>query len=101
VGIRNDKEWRTMLDLLLARVDRLVVSVPPSVPAAQRWTWSDVAAWSDAKAARGRPVDMVFEPDFDRALGLAPQGAETVIVTGSFHTVGDALARLPAFAPVG
>jgi folylpolyglutamate synthase/dihydropteroate synthase len=23
-----------------------------------------------------------------------------VIVTGSFHTVGDALARLPGFAPV-
>jgi len=27
-------------------------------------------------------------------------GAATVIVTGSFHTVGDALARLPGFAPV-
>jgi hypothetical protein len=28
------------------------------------------------------------------------EGAATVIVTGSFHTVGDALARLPGFAPV-
>ena len=31
----------------------------------------------------------------------ADQQPETVIVTGSFHTVGDALARLPGFAPVG
>lgn len=101
VGIRNDKEWRTMLDLLTMRVDRLIITVPPSVPASQRWSWSDVATWTDAKATRGRPVDMVFEPDFDRALILAPEGAETVLVTGSFHTVGDAFARLPAFAPAG
>jgi hypothetical protein len=29
------------------------------------------------------------------------EGAATALVTGSFHTVGDALAALPAFAPVG
>src|SRR5439155_713834 len=47
-----------------------------------------------------RPIRFAFEPDFERALELVQQGAETVIVTGSFHTVGDALARLPGFAPV-
>jgi len=43
----------------------------------------------------------VIEPDFDRALREVQQGAGTVLVTGSFHTVGDALARLPGFAPLG
>jgi folylpolyglutamate synthase/dihydropteroate synthase len=41
------------------------------------------------------------EPDFERALHDIQEGAETVLVTGSFHTVGDAMARLPGFAPVG
>jgi folylpolyglutamate synthase/dihydropteroate synthase len=43
----------------------------------------------------------VFEPDFERALHDIQDGAGTVLVTGSFHTVGDAMARLQGFAPVG
>ena len=40
------------------------------------------------------------EPSFDDALRLA-DNAKTVVVTGSFHTVGDAMARLQVspFAP--
>lgn len=43
----------------------------------------------------------VIQPDFDRALEECQEGAGTVLVTGSFHTVGDALARLPGFTPLG
>ena len=46
-------------------------------------------------------VSVQFEPDFDRALAGIQDGARTVLVTGSFHTVGDAMARLPGFAPIG
>ena len=91
VGIRNDKDWRPMLDLLAPAVDRLVLTVPPSIPVLQRWSVNDVG---------GRPVAQ-FEPDFDSALRDVQDGAATVLVTGSFHTVGDALSRLPGFAPVG
>jgi dihydrofolate synthase/folylpolyglutamate synthase len=91
VGIRNDKDWRPMLDLLAPAVDRLVLTVPPSVPVLQRWSVNDVS---------GRPV-AEFEPNFDAALQQVQDGAATVLVTGSFHTVGDALSRLPGFAPVG
>jgi folylpolyglutamate synthase/dihydropteroate synthase len=45
--------------------------------------------------------DVSFEPDFERALYDIQEGAGTILVTGSFHTVGDAMARLPGFAPVG
>jgi dihydrofolate synthase / folylpolyglutamate synthase len=103
VGIRNDKEWRPMLDLLAPEVDRLVLTVAPSVPAGQRWIWTEVAPWAERHTAerRGAPaIEALFEPDFARALGLGSEGAATVLVTGSFHTVGDALARLPGFAPV-
>jgi dihydrofolate synthase/folylpolyglutamate synthase len=90
VGIRNDKEWRPMLDLVAPVADRLILTVPPSIPILQRWSAKDF----------GRK-GYTFEPDFDRALADAQDGAATVLVTGSFHTVGDALARLPGFAPVG
>ena len=44
---------------------------------------------------------MRFEPDFDRALADIQVDAQTVLVTGSFHTVGDAMMRLPGLAPLG
>ena len=96
VGIRNDKEWRPMLERLLPEVDRLVLTVAPTVPVAQRWVVEDLGGWTTERVI-GQPV--LFESDFGRALELVQDGAATVLVTGSFHTVGDAMARLPAFAP--
>ena len=98
VGIRNDKEWRPMLERILPAVDRLILTVAPTVPAQQRWLARDLAGWADERVI-GQPV--VFEPDFPRALEIVQEGAATTLVTGSFHTVGDALAALPGFAPVG
>ncbi len=94
VGIRNDKEWRAMLAALAPAVDRMMLTVAPSVAPDRRWLPEEVAQWSHE-----RP-DVSWEPDFARALDAVQQGAETMLVTGSFHTVGDALARLPGFAPV-
>ena len=98
VGIRNDKEWRPMLERILPAVDRLILTVAPTVPDHQRWLARDLAGWADERVI-GQPV--VFEPDFTRALEMVQEGAATTLVTGSFHTVGDALAALPGFAPVG
>ena len=89
VGIRNDKDWRAMLASLRPLLDRLTLTVPPSIPLMQRWSIEDMGP------------DVAFEPDFERALHDIQDGAATVLVTGSFHTVGDAMARLPGFAPVG
>ena len=38
--------------------------------------------------SRGNPT---IEPDLGRAVELAQTGAGTVLVTGSFHTVGDVM----------
>jgi dihydrofolate synthase/folylpolyglutamate synthase len=95
VGIRNDKDWPAMLATLRPAVDRLLLTVAPSVPGPQRWAAADFAGGQSSEdAAR-------FEPDFDRALAQIQDGARTVLVTGSFHTVGDAMARLPGLAPLG
>ena len=87
-----------MLDVLRPAVDNIILTVPPSIPVMQRWSVADL----DSPSA-DRPISpsVLFEPDFERALHAIQEGAETVLVTGSFHTVGDAMARLPGFAPVG
>ena len=106
VGIRNDKDWRAMLSILEPVVDKLVLTVPPSIPVMQRWSVDEVNRPSGRPAPSLRsgqaiPPSVSFDPDFANALEDIQRGAGTVLVTGSFHTVGDAMARLPGFAPVG
>jgi dihydrofolate synthase/folylpolyglutamate synthase len=71
------------------------VTSPPSVPPSRAWCLADVAEFT---TSRGWGVDA--EADFDRAVRLARDGAATTLVTGSFHTVGDAMARLQ-LSPLG
>src|SRR3989441_12394789 len=82
---------------------RLMLTVAPSVAPEKRWLREEMASWAASQPGAGAgastPVD--FEPDFARAVEAVQEGAVSVLVTGSFHTVGDALARLPGFAPVG
>jgi len=73
-------------------VNRLILTVAPSVAPERRWLLEEVAQWSRARP--GGPPEVVWEPDFARALDVVQQGAQTMLVTGSFHTVGDAFARL-------
>jgi len=93
VGILADKDWRTMLARLRDAADRIWLTNPPSAPADRRWDLAEVA--KDA----GSRFDV--EPDFARGLEKVQAGAKSVLVTGSFHTVGDAMARMPGFAPLG
>lgn len=93
VGILRDKAWEEMLRTLRPAVDRLVVTTPPSAPAERRWTLAEVVG------RLGGGVEP--ETDFARALERVARGAGSVLITGSFHTVGDAMARLPGFAPLG
>jgi dihydrofolate synthase / folylpolyglutamate synthase len=84
-----DKDWRAMLDTLAAVATRFVLTDAPTAPANRRWPLDEAVAH-----ARSRGVTTVEERDFDRALATAKAFGDTVLVTGSFHTVGDAMARL-------
>lgn len=95
-AVLRDKEWREMLGILGGVVDRLVVTCAPDAPADRAWDLDEVTAW-----ARGRGLVVAAERDFDAALGAAAREGETVLVTGSFHTVGDAMRRLPGTPPLG
>ncbi len=89
VSILGDKEWRAMLPPLLERVDAAILTDAPSAPESRRWRIEEVADWADEFA--GPPLRVI--PELEAALGrattLAPHG--TVLVTGSVHTVGDAM----------
>jgi dihydrofolate synthase/folylpolyglutamate synthase len=91
-GVLSDKDWRTMLRPLLDRVDGAVLTVPDSAPDGRRWVPEDAAAWSAAEGYRPSRVILDLRDAIDRAWTLAPHG--TVIVTGSFHTIGDAMSHL-------
>ncbi|HUH12880.1 MAG TPA: cyanophycin synthetase, partial [Longimicrobiales bacterium] len=95
VGILADKDWRAMLGLLEGAVDRLVLVLPPDAPRERRW--DPVAAARQVRAARVSVVSALGE-----ALAQAEDGAVagSMIVTGSFHTVGAALGLL-GLAPDG
>ena len=93
VSILGDKEWPTMLVWLDSVVDRGVLTVAPS--AAERgWNLAWLREWlarQDRPPARAR---WTLVPDFATALREVQQGAGTVLVTGSFHTVGDVMAAV-------
>lgn len=85
----RDKDWQAMMTTLAPLVDRFVLASPPSVPADRAWSLSEALAFTV-----GKGWNAIAEPDFDRALAEAQTGTGTTLITGSFHTVGDAMARL-------
>lgn len=95
VSILGDKDWRGMLSALSGVVDHFVLTDTPSAPASRAWQSGEVLDY-----ARSRGWSAEREVDFERALALATQRGATVLVTGSFHTVGDAMARLQV-SPTG
>ena len=88
-GVLADKDWRGMMDALAPVVDHFVLATPPTAPPERRWRVADAL---DHAAAHGWSAEACA--DFDAALALAAGRGGTVLVTGSFHTVGDAMARL-------
>ncbi|MEK7403100.1 MAG: folylpolyglutamate synthase/dihydrofolate synthase family protein [Gemmatimonadota bacterium] len=84
----RDKEWREMLLALGGVVDELVLTNAPTAPASRAWSLEDGGEFLRRSNLRG-----TIAPTLDEALASV-QDAATVVVTGSFHTVGDAMAKL-------
>lgn len=92
LGVMADKDGAQMLRILEGCSDRIWVTEPPGV---QPGRSGAPEGWLPSS----HPAEV--EPDFERALSAATELARTTVVTGSFYTVGAALARLPGFQPVG
>ena len=93
VSILGDKAWPEMLVQLDRVVDRGILTVTPSAEG-RRWDIEWLRRWlADPNRPPARAT-WRLEPDFERALAEVQQGAGTVLVTGSFHTVGDVMENL-------
>lgn len=79
-----------MLVWLDAVVDRGFLTVAPS--AAERgWDLAWLQEWLARPDRPPARAQWSLVPDFRQALREVQQGAGTVLVTGSFHTVGDVM----------
>jgi dihydrofolate synthase/folylpolyglutamate synthase len=98
IGVLGDKSWDEMLPPLLARVDGAVLTQPPSAPSQRRWDPQEASVRARGALLEGGANTpwIRVEPDFERALASVRKEGKggTVIVTGSCHTVGDALRSL-------
>jgi dihydrofolate synthase/folylpolyglutamate synthase len=93
VSILGDKAWSEMLVLLDGVIDRGVLTRAPTA-ASRGWDIAWLRRWlRDASRPPARAAWNLV-PEFAAALDAASEGAATVLVTGSFHTVGDVMATL-------
>lgn len=89
IAVLSDKDWRGIIEELAPAIDRFVFTTAPSAPAERKWNPDDARAF-----AKAHGLVAESKPDLDRALAAAQKGRGTLLVTGSFHTVGDVMARL-------
>lgn len=89
VCVLRDKDWRGIIEAVARGAERIVVTLAPTSPSSRSWDLHEVEVWA---REQGLPVERI--DDFTNALAHARAEAATVLVTGSFHTVGDAMERL-------
>ena len=88
-AVLGDKDWREMLPPLFEWADHAILTQAPTAPLSRRWDPEEAIAETGSEIAE-------IQPDFDGALDRARElaGSGTIVVTGSAHTVGDALRGL-------
>ena len=93
VSILGDKEWPEMLVELDEAIDRGILTMAPT--AAERgWDAAWLKDWLNRNDRPPARAQWSLVPDFQQALATVQDGAGTVLVTGSFHTVGDVMSAL-------
>jgi dihydrofolate synthase/folylpolyglutamate synthase len=87
--VLRDKDWRSMIRVLSRMASRFILTMAPTAPASRTWDLAEAESF-----ARGLGLTVERVEDFGQALDRAQSNAATILVTGSFHTVGDAMSLL-------
>ena len=98
VSILGDKEWAQMLVMLDTVIERGVLTMAPTA-AARGWNADWLHQWLKEPGRPPAQASWKLIPDFEEALRDVQRDAGTVLVTGSFHMVGDVMNVL-GLAPV-
>jgi dihydrofolate synthase / folylpolyglutamate synthase len=78
-----------MIRVLSHTASHFVLTNAPTAPASRAWSLPEVEQF-----ARDLGLSAEVVPSFEDAIRGAASRFATVLVTGSFHTVGDAMALL-------
>ena len=98
VSILGDKPWPEMLVALDQAIDVGILTLAPTA-ADRGWDTAWLSRWLARPDRPPQRAEWHLVPDFHEALHRVLQGAGTVLVTGSFYTVGDVMAEL-GMAPI-
>ncbi|HEU4648305.1 MAG TPA: folylpolyglutamate synthase/dihydrofolate synthase family protein [Gemmatimonadales bacterium] len=93
VSILGDKEWAEMLVLLDQVIDQGVLTLAPTA-ASRGWDMEWLGRWLKDPSRPPAHASWRVVPGFGAALEAVQEGAGSVLVTGSFHTVGDVMGEL-------
>lgn len=93
VSILGDKEWPEMLVQLDQVIDRGFLTIAPTA-AVRGWDIDWLRRWLRDPARPPAHAEWTLIVDFREAITKVQEGAGTVLVTGSFHTVGDVMTAL-------
>ena len=77
------------MDALAPGIDLFILTDAPTAPRSRAWSLVQAAEYAASQGYRALALS-----DFDDALYRVEVAGATALVTGSFHTVGDAMARL-------
>jgi dihydrofolate synthase / folylpolyglutamate synthase len=93
VSILGDKDWPEMLVQLDQAIDKGVLTIAPTA-AARGWDIDWLGRWLKDPNRPPAHAEWTLIPGFKEAIEKVQAGAATVLVTGSFHTVGDVMTEL-------
>jgi dihydrofolate synthase/folylpolyglutamate synthase len=93
VSILGDKEWPEMLVQLDQAIDRGILTIAPTA-AARGWDIEWLGRWLRDPNRPPAHAEWTLIPAFTEAIARVQEAAGTVLVTGSFHTVGDVMSTL-------
>jgi dihydrofolate synthase / folylpolyglutamate synthase len=93
VSILGDKEWPEMLVQLDQAIDRGFLTIAPTA-AARGWDIEWLGRWLRDPSRPPAHANWTLVPDFQEAIQRVQEDAGTMLVTGSFHTVGDVMQAL-------
>jgi dihydrofolate synthase / folylpolyglutamate synthase len=93
VSILGDKEWPEMLVQLDRAIDRGILTIAPTA-AGRGWDIEWLRRWLRDPQRPPAHAEWTLIPDFREAITRVQEGAGTMLVTGSFHTVGDVMTAL-------
>ncbi len=89
VAVLGDKDWKGIMRELAPAVDRFFITAPPDAPKGREFDPNEAYEY-----ALSQNWNAELDADFDDAMTRIQKRCGTIVITGSFHTVGAALKRL-------